>query len=85
MGWSIDIIREELEAMPALTQGGRGFTLEHPGSEGLNRVVLTTEIDLPIGTKRAILAKFPEFVHVAFLVAKVLEHPGEQLSANSDQ
>lgn len=66
MGWSIDIITEELSAI--FDPAGIKFKAEYPDST-TPRVHITfdSQTDLPLETKRAIVKKFPDNIHVFFL------------------
>jgi len=65
MGWSIDLVRKDLDSIFA--NMGVEYDITHPGSS-TPTVLLRFEGDMPPpGVVKSMVALFPEFVYVDFL------------------
>ncbi len=65
MGWSIDLIRKELDSI--FTNMEREYDITHPGSS-TPTILIRFEGDMPpVGVVKAITALFPEFVYIDFV------------------
>ena len=65
MGWSIDLVRKDLDSIFA--NMGREYDITHPGSS-TPTIMIRHEGDIPpAGVVKAIIALFPEFVYVDFV------------------
>jgi len=65
MGWSIDLVRKELDSI--FTNMERQYDITHPSSS-TPIILIRHEGDIPpAGVVKSIVALFPEFVYVDFM------------------
>ena len=80
MGWSIDIVREEVEAI--FKAKDIKCTVDRPDSMQPNvYITYDTMEDIPLETKRAIVKKFPDNVHISFAKAHLPEPRNDDINS----
>ena len=78
MGWSIDIVRPELNKI--FKEANRKYRITHPQSPHQGVVIEHLgNTDLPVRFKRQIAELFPDFVYIDFLLVQQSQEVAEQV------